>query len=197
MQPFTTHAGIVAPLEAMHVDTDQIMPKQWLKRIERTGYEKYLFSDWRFKPDGSVNESFEMNAPRYQGASILLALDNFGCGSSREHAVWGLENFGFRCVIAPSFADIFYNNCFNNGVLPIAIPGEAVAQLFKEVRATEGYKLTIELPNQDIVKPDGSKIHFELDPFRKRCLLEGLDTIGLTLLNEKKIAAYEHEHAIA
>lgn len=197
MQPFKTHTGIVAPLEAMHVDTDQIMPKQYLKRIERTGYEKYVFADWRFLPDGTPNPEFEMNAPRYQGASILLTRDNFGCGSSREHAVWGLENYGFRVLLAPSFADIFYNNCFNNGVLPIVLPGETVDRLFQEVRASEGYQLTVDLPNQTITKPDGSTISFEIDPFRKHCLIEGLDKIGLTLLNEAKIAQYEQRAGIA
>jgi 3-isopropylmalate/(R)-2-methylmalate dehydratase small subunit len=196
MQPFNTHTGIVAPLEAMHVDTDQIMPKQFLKRIERTGYEKFLFYDWRLLPDGSPNPAFEMNAPRYAGASILLARDNFGCGSSREHAVWGLENHGFRVLLAPSFADIFYNNCFNNGLLPIALPGEIVDQLFQEVRSSEGYKLTVDLPNQTIAKPNGTAIPFQIDPFRKRCLIEGLDQIGLTLLHEEKIAAYEKTHGV-
>jgi 3-isopropylmalate/(R)-2-methylmalate dehydratase small subunit len=196
MKPFTKHSGIVAPLEAMHVDTDQIMPKQWLKRIERMGYEKYVFSDWRLNADGSPKADFEMNAPRYAGASILLALDNFGCGSSREHAVWGLENYGFRVLLAPSFAEIFYNNCFNNGVLPIALSVATIRELFKEVRAQEGYKLTVDLAAQEITKPDGLKIPFQIDPFRKRCLLEGLDKIGLTLLAEDKIAAYEKAHAI-
>jgi 3-isopropylmalate/(R)-2-methylmalate dehydratase small subunit len=197
MQPFKTHTGIVAPLDAMHVDTDQIMPKQWLKRIERTGYESYVFSDWRFNEDGTPKADFEMNAPRYAGATILLARDNFGCGSSREHAVWGLENYGIRAVIAPSFADIFYNNCFNNGLLPIALPHETVSRLFAEVRATDGYKLTIDLAQQTIAKPDGATIPFELDAFRKHCLLEGLDKIGLTLLNEDRIAQYEKAHGIA
>jgi 3-isopropylmalate/(R)-2-methylmalate dehydratase small subunit len=196
MKPFTTHTGLVAPIEAMHVDTDQIMPKQWLKRIERTGYEKYVFADWRFNADGSHKADFEMNAPRYAGASILLALDNFGCGSSREHAVWGLENYGFRVLLAPSFAEIFYNNCFNNGVLPIALPGETIRRLFKEVRVQVGYKLTVDLAAQTITTPGGEAIRFEIDPFRKRCLLEGLDKIGMTLLGEVKIAAYEKAHVI-
>jgi 3-isopropylmalate/(R)-2-methylmalate dehydratase small subunit len=196
MQPFKTHTGIVAPLDAMHVDTDQIMPKQWLKRIERTGYEEYVFSDWRFNEDGSPKPDFEMNAARYRGATILLARDNFGCGSSREHAVWGLENFGFRVLLAPSFADIFYNNCFNNGLLPIVLPAETVDGLFKEVRGREGYSLAIDLPSQTIATPGGETIAFEIDAFRKHCLLEGLDKIGLTLLNEEKIAKYEEAQGV-
>lgn len=197
MQPFVTLTGIVAPLEALNVDTDQIIPKQFLKRIGRTGFDDALFFDWRFKADGSLNPDFEMNAPRYRGASILLAKDNFGCGSSREHAPWALLDYGIRCILAPSFADIFYNNCFNNGMLPIRLPEETIEQLFREVRATDGYTLTVDLPNNRIVKPDGSSIAFELDAFKKECLLNGWDTIGLTLRHEDKIAAYEKTHAIA
>ncbi|MCE5230774.1 3-isopropylmalate dehydratase small subunit [bacterium] len=197
MKPFTTHNGIVAPLEALNVDTDQIMPKQFLKRIERTGYEDFLFFDWRFRDDGSPNPEFEMNAPRYRGASILLTKDNFGCGSSREHAVWGLENYGFRAILAPSFADIFFNNCFNNGVLPIVLPGEEIEALFKEVRATAGYRLTIDLESQQIVTPAGRKIPFHVDDERRHRMLKGLDQIGVTLINEDKIAQYEQTHGIA
>ena len=196
MKPFTVHTGIVAPLEALNVDTDQIMPKQFLKRIERTGYEDYLFYDWRFLRDGAPNPEFEMNAPRYAGASILLTKDNFGCGSSREHAVWGLDNYGFRAILAPSFADIFYNNCFNNGLLPIEIEAGEIENLFGAVRAKEGYQLTIDLPNQFVVLPDGSTLRFEIDEFRKQCLLKGLDKIGLTLLHAEKIDDYEAEHGI-
>ena len=194
MKPFTVHTGIVAPLEALNVDTDQIMPKQFLKRIERSGYEDYVFFDWRFLPDGTPNPDFEMNAARYQGATILLTKENFGCGSSREHAVWGLDNYGFRCVLAPSFADIFYNNCFNNGLLPIVVADADIEQLFADVRATPGYQLTIDLPNNQIIRPDGRTIPFDLDPFRKHCMLNGLDKIGLTLLNEAKIGEYEAIH---
>ena len=197
MRPFTTLTGIVAPLDAVNVDTDQIIPKQFLKRVERTGYEDFLFYDWRLIDGGAPNPDFEMNAPRYKGASILLTRDNFGCGSSREHAPWALDNYGFRCILAPSFADIFYNNCFNNGILPVVISGEAVEQLFEEVRATEGYKLTVDLAAQTVAKPDGSKLTFEIDSFKKECLLNGWDQIGLTLRNQDKIAAYEREKGIA
>ncbi len=197
MEPFTTLTGIVAPLESLNVDTDQIIPKQFLKRIERTGYGEFLFFDWRFNADGAPDPDFEMNAPRYQGASILLAKDNFGCGSSREHAPWALHDYGIRCVLAPSFADIFFNNCFNNGMLPLVLPAETIESLFPEVRAADGYQLTIDLEVQRITKPDGSKIAFEVDAFRKHCLLNGFDQIGLTLLHEDKIAAYEKVRQIA
>lgn len=197
MNPFTTHTGLVAPLDAQNVDTDQIMPKQYLKRIGRTGYEDCVFADWRFLPDGSVNRDFEMNAPRYQGASILLTRDNFGCGSSREHAVWGLENAGFRAILAPSYADIFFNNCFNNGVLPIVLPADTIDQLFKEVRAAESYQLTVDLEAQVIRKPDGSKIPFEVESFRRYRMLNGLDQIGVTLLNEPQISEYERKRGLA
>ena len=191
MIPFTTLTGMVAPLEALNVDTDQIIPKQFLKRIERTGYENFLFFDWRFKSDGTPNPNFEMNATRYAGASILLTKDNFGCGSSREHAPWALNDYGIRCILATSYADIFYNNCFNNGMLPIVLPGETIERLFKEVRAAEGYSLTVDLPRQTITTPDGSAIAFELDPFKKECLLNGWDQIGLTLRHEERIAVFE------
>ena len=198
MKPFTMLTGIVAPLEALNVDTDQIIPKQFLKRVARTGYEDALFFDWRYLDDGKTpNPAFEMNAPRYQGASILLAKDNFGCGSSREHAPWALDNYGFRCLLAPSFADIFYNNCFNNGILPIKLPGGVVEQLFQEVRAREGYRLTIDLPAQTITKPNGESIAFDLDPFLKERLLNGWDQIALTLRHEDKIRAYEERRGLA
>lgn len=197
MQPFTQHTGIVAPLEALNVDTDQIIPKQFLKRIERTGYEDMLFYDWRYLDDGKTpNPDFEMNAPRYKGASILLTKDNFGCGSSREHAPWALYDYGFRCILAPSYADIFYNNCFNNGMLPIKLPIESIEQLFCEVRAQEGYELTVDLEQQTIAKPDGGAIRFDLHPFLRERLLNGWDQIGLTLRFEDKIAAYEAAHAV-
>ncbi|MCX5772236.1 MAG: 3-isopropylmalate dehydratase small subunit [Candidatus Hydrogenedentes bacterium] len=191
MKPFTVLTGIVAPLEALNVDTDQIIPKQFLKRIERTGYEDFLFFDWRFREDGSLDPDFEMNAARYKGASILLTKDNFGCGSSREHAPWALDNYGFRCILAPSYADIFFNNCFNNGILPIVLPGGVIEQLFKEVRAKDGYQLTVDLPAQQIVKPNGSRIPFDVNLFKKECLINGWDQIGLTLRHEDKIAAFE------
>jgi 3-isopropylmalate/(R)-2-methylmalate dehydratase small subunit len=196
MQKFTTLKGIVAPLEAQNVDTDQIIPKQFLKRIERTGYESMLFFDWRYLDDGvTPNPEFELNAPRYQGASILLALDNFGCGSSREHAPWALDNYGFRCILAPSYADIFYNNCFNNGMLPIVLPQDVVLSLIKECRAQDGYQLEIDLPSQTITRPNGEKIAFELDPFLKERLLNGWDQIGLTLRFEDKISEFESARA--
>jgi len=198
MEKFTVLEGIVAPLDAMNVDTDQIIPKQFLKRIGKTGYDDGLFFDWRYEKDGKTpNPDFELNAPRYSGAVILLSRDNFGCGSSREHAPWALHDYGFRCILAPSYADIFYNNCFNNGMLPIVLPAETVDALFNEVRATEGYTLTIDLPSQTIVKPDGVTIPFELDPFLKERLLNGWDQIGLTLRHDDRIAAYEAKQGIS
>ncbi len=196
MNKFTSLKGIVAPLDRQNVDTDQIIPKQFLKRIERTGYEDGLFFDWRFNEDGSPNPAFEFNKPRYAGASILLARDNFGCGSSREHAPWALDNYGFRCIIAPSFADIFYNNCFNNGMLPVRLDANVVDGLFRDVAAKEGYALEVDLASQTIRRPDGSTIRFEIDPFLKERLLNGWDQIGLTLRHEDRIAAYETAHGI-
>ncbi len=191
MQPFTKHTGVVVTMDRANVDTDQIIPKQFLKRIERTGYEDGLFFDWRFRENGSPNPDFELNAPRYDGASILLARANFGCGSSREHAPWALDNYGFRCIIAPSFADIFYSNCINNGILPITLPDDAMDGLFKEVEATEGYTLSVDLAAQTLTRPDGETIDFEIELFLKERLLKGWDQIGLTLRHEDKIAAYE------
>ncbi len=197
MKAFTKLTGIVAPLEALNVDTDAIIPKQFLKRIERTGYGEFLFYDWRYLEDGKTpNPDFELNADRYQGAQVLLAKENFGCGSSREHAPWALENYGFRCMIAPSFADIFYNNCFNNGILPVVLPSDVVDELFGEIRAQEGYSLTIDLENQKVIKPDGTEIPFQINPFLKERMLNGLDQIGLTLRNEERILEYEKAHAI-
>jgi 3-isopropylmalate/(R)-2-methylmalate dehydratase small subunit len=197
MEPFKKLDGIVAPLEALNVDTDQIIPKQFLKRIERTGYGDVLFYDWRYLDDGKTpNPDFEMNAARYAGASILLSKDNFGCGSSREHAPWALNDYGIRCIIATSYADIFYNNCFNNGMLPVRLAADVVEELFSEVRATEGYRLTVDLESNRIVKPCGGTIAFELHPFLRERLLNGWDQIGLTLLNEDKISAYEKAHGI-
>lgn len=192
MEKFTVHTGIVAPLDARNVDTDQIIPKQFLKRIERTGYGDVLFYDWRYLDDGKTpNPNFEMNAPRYKGASILLTRDNFGCGSSREHAPWALRDYGIRSIIAVSFAEIFYNNCFNNAILPITLSESEVDALFKEVRAIEGYKLTIDLEKQIIIKPDGSIINFDIHPFLKKRLLNGWDHIDLTLRYEHHISEYE------
>ena len=197
MKPFRQLTGLVAPLDAQHVDTDQIIPKQFLKRVERTGFGQFLFFDWRYLADGKTpNPNFELNKPRYKGASILLSRDNFGCGSSREHAPWAILEYGFRCIIAPSYADIFYNNCFKNGILPIQLSGETVEELFKEVAKTDGYSLTVDLETQAIQCPGGKKLSFEINEFRKSCLLNGLDDIGLTLQIEEKISAYEKKHNI-
>ncbi|MBL8075495.1 MAG: 3-isopropylmalate dehydratase small subunit [Nitrospira sp.] len=191
MEPFTILTGLVAPLDQINVDTDQIIPKQFLKTIKRTGLREGLFFDWRKKKDGSPDPDFFLNQPRYQSASILLTRDNFGCGSSREHAPWALLDQGFRCIIAPSFADIFYNNCFQNGVLPVVLKADEVLALMKHALATEGYRLTVDLAKQTVTAPENIVYRFEIDPFRKDCLYRGLDSIGLTLQHEQAIAAYE------
>ena len=191
MTPFTKHTGLVATLDRVHVDTDQIIPKQFLKRIERTGFGQFLFFDWRFDEDGALKEDFELNQPRFEGASILVARTNFGCGSSREHAPWALQDYGLRVIIAPSFADIFYNNCLQNGLLPVRLTEDEVEQLFQRVKAQEGYQLTIDLENQTVSDDAGLSFNFTLDSFRRQCLLKGLDNIGLTLQHEDRIAAYE------
>ena len=191
MEPFTILTGLVAPLDQINVDTDQIIPKQFLKTIKRTGLREGLFFDWRKKKDGSPDPDFFLNQPRYQSASILLTRDNFGCGSSREHAPWALLDQGFRCIIAPSFADIFYNNCFQNGVLPVVLQADEVLALMKHALATEGYRLTVDLAKQTVTAPENIVYRFEIDPFRKDCLYRGLDSIGLTLQHEQAIAAYE------
>ena len=205
MQAFTVHQGLVAPMDRENVDTDAIIPKQFLKSIKRTGFGPNLFDEWRYLDHGEPgqdpasrqpNPDFVLNQPRYQGASVLLARQNFGCGSSREHAPWALEQYGFRALIAPSFADIFFNNCFKNGVLPIRLPESQVAQLFDEVAAFVGYRLTIDLPRQVVVKPDGSELAFDIEPFRKYCLTNGFDDIGLTLRHADKIRAYEAERLL-
>ena len=188
MQPFRKHTGLVAPLDRANVDTDQIIPKQFLKRIERTGFGQFLFYDWRYQQDGQPNPSFVLNEPRYQGASILVADKNFGCGSSREHAPWALGEFGFRVIIAPSFADIFANNCFKNGMLPIAVP---VDEIMKRAQEVEGYQLTVDLETQMITDENGLSVSFTVGSFQRYCLLEGLDDIGLTLRHEDAIKAYE------
>ena len=194
MQPFTKHTGLVAPLDRANVDTDQIIPKQFLKRIERTGFGEFLFYDWRYLPDGQPNPSFVLNEPRYQGASILVAGKNFGCGSSREHAPWALGEFGFRVIIAPSFADIFANNCFKNGMLPIALTTEQVQEIMSRAQLREGYELTVDLERQTIEDSEGLSILFVVGEFQRYCLLEGLDDIGLTLRHEDAIRAYELGH---
>ena len=200
MQAYNTQTGIVCPLDRSNVDTDQIIAKQFLKSIKRTGFGVNLFDDWRYKDEGYpgqdpstrvINPDFVLNKPRYQGATILLARDNFGCGSNREHAPWALSEYGFRTIIAPSFADIFYNNCFKNGMLPIVLTEEQVDELFEACFANEGYELTADLERQVVVTPEGKEFPFEVDEFRKHCLLNGLDDIGLTLQQEDAIKAYE------
>jgi 3-isopropylmalate/(R)-2-methylmalate dehydratase small subunit len=202
MQAFTVHPGLVAPMDRENVDTDAIIPKQFLKSIARSGFGPNLFDAWRYLDPGypgqdpssrRPNPDFVLNHSRYAGASVLLARKNFGCGSSREHAPWALEQYGFRALIAPSFADIFFNNCFKNGLLPIVLSEAQVARLFDEVMAFPGYRLTVDLPRQVVVKPDGSELPFEVQPFRKYCLLNGFDDIGLTLRHADKIKAFEAE----
>ncbi|MFO7311374.1 MAG: 3-isopropylmalate dehydratase small subunit [Bacillota bacterium] len=196
MQPLRVHTGLVAPLDRANVDTDQIIPKQFLKRIERTGFGQFLFYDWRFREDGTPNPDFILNQPRYQGATILLTRHNFGSGSSREHAPWALLDYGFRVIIAPSFADIFYNNCFKNGILPVRLPEDQVDELFRRTLAQPGYRLTVDLEQCQVRDDAGVVFPFEIDPFRRHCLLEGLDDIGLTLQYEDKIRAFEARHRI-
>ena len=191
MKPFTQHTGIVAPLDRSNVDTDQIIPKQFLKRIERTGFGQFLFFDWRFEPDGSEKPDFILNQPGYREASVLLGRQNFGNGSSREHAVWALDDFGIRCVIAESFADIFYNNCSKNGVLPVVLTAQEVETLHRNVSSTDGYQLTVDLESQTVSDSGGFEASFNIDDFRRQCFLQGLDHIALTLQHEEKIAAFE------
>ncbi|WP_406624825.1 3-isopropylmalate dehydratase small subunit [Acidovorax sp. SDU_ACID1] len=202
MQKFTVHKGLVAPMDRENVDTDAIIPKQFLKSIKKTGFGPNLFDEWRYLDKGEPgvpesarkpNPDFVLNQPRYKGASVLIARRNFGCGSSREHAPWALDQYGFRTVIAPSFADIFFNNCFKNGLLPIVLPEATVDQLFSEVAAFPGYELTIDLERQVVVRPQGEEIPFDVIPFRKYCLLNGFDDIGLTLRHADKIRAFEAE----
>jgi 3-isopropylmalate/(R)-2-methylmalate dehydratase small subunit len=202
MQAFTLHTGLVAPMDRDNVDTDAIIPKQFLKSIQRTGFGPNLFDAWRYLDPGEPgqdpasrhpNPDFVLNQPRYKGASVLLARSNFGCGSSREHAPWALDQYGFRAIIAPSYADIFFTNCFKSGLLPIVLPESVVSQLFDEVAAFVGYRLTVDLPRQVVVKPDGAEIAFEMQSFRKYCLVNGFDDIGLTLRHADKIRAYEAE----
>ena len=191
MRAFTKLTGLVLPMDRSNVDTDQIIPKQFLKRIERTGFGKFLFFDWRFRDDGSDNPEFELNLPQYRGASVLLTGRNFGCGSSREHAPWALEDYGFRVVLAPSFADIFYNNCFKNGMLPIPLADAQIEDLFARAAAHAGYRLTVDLETGTITDDYGLSLRFEVDESRRHSLLHGLDDIGLTLQHEDKILAYE------
>ena len=196
MEAFTTHTGLVAPLARMNVDTDAIIPKQFLKRIERSGFGQYLFFEWRFTEEGAEIPEFVLNREPYRNASILLAQANFGCGSSREHAPWALNDFGFQVILAPSFADIFYNNCFKNGMLPIRLPDDTINDLFKRVDAHPGYTMTVDLHKKSVTGSDGFSVQFELDEDRRQFLLQGLDEIGLTLRHEPAIAAYERAHGI-
>ncbi|PKO26314.1 MAG: 3-isopropylmalate dehydratase small subunit [Betaproteobacteria bacterium HGW-Betaproteobacteria-8] len=206
MQPFVKLEGLVAPLDRANVDTDAIIPKQFLKSIKRSGFGPNAFDEWRYLDHGepgmdnskrSLNSDFVLNQPRYQGASILLARENFGCGSSREHAPWALLDYGFRCIIAPSYADIFFNNCFKNGILPIALDAAEVDALFREVEANPGYQLLVDLEQQVVVSPSGQSFSFDVDAFRKHCLLNGLDDIGLTLQKVDQIKAFEVKHKAA
>ena len=206
MESFRIHRGLVAPIDRENVDTDAIIPKQFLKSIKKSGFGPNLFDEWRYLDQGEPgqdpasrrpNPDFVLNQPRYKGASVLLARKNFGCGSSREHAPWALDQFGFRALIAPSYADIFFNNCFKNGLLPIVLPEHEVSKLFDEVAAFIGYSLTIDLEKQLIVKPDGSSIAFDVQAFRKYCLLGGFDDIGLTLRHADKIRAFEAERLLS
>lgn len=192
MQPFNTHTGKVAPLDRVNVDTDQMVPKQFLKALTREGFGRILFYDWRYLPGEKPNPEFVLNFPRYKGASVLLARANFGCGSSREHAPWGVKDYGFRVIIAPSFADIFFNNCFKNGLLPVALTEAEIERLFHESAAFPGFRLVVDLGQQTVSRADGGQaMRFDVDPFRKYCLLNGLDEIGLTLQHADKIRAYE------
>ncbi len=200
MEKFDRLEGLVAPLDRVNVDTDAIIPKQFLKSIKRSGFGPNLFDEWRYMDVGQPGEDctqrprnpdFVLNQPRYQGATILLTRKNFGCGSSREHAPWALLDYGFRVILAESFADIFFNNCFKNGILPITQPAEEIEALFREVEATPGFRLTVDLPSQTVVRPDGRVLRFDIDPFRKECLLNGWDDIGLTLRHADKIRAFE------
>ena len=194
MEPYLKHDSIAALMDRSNVDTDQIIPKQFLKKVERSGFGIHLFHDWRYNDDGSDNTEFELNKPAFKGAKILVAGDNFGCGSSREHAPWAIADYGFNTIISTSYADIFYNNCFKNGILAIRVSQEQLAQLMAEISANEGVTFTVDLENQQVITPAGNGFTFEIDPFRKGNLLSGLDDIGLTLKHVDKISAYEVTH---
>lgn len=196
MKAFKTHTGIVAPLDRANIDTDAIIPKQFLKRIERSGYGQFLFYDWRYKDKGQPNPDFLLNREPYQNATVLLTRENFGCGSSREHAPWAIEDFGFRAIIAPSFADIFYNNCFKNGILPIQLPAEDVQQLFRKAAETPGYQLTVNLEKNVITDGQGYEKNFEVDEYRRDMLLKGLDEISATIQYETEVIEFERNHKI-
>ena len=196
MTPFTQHRGLVATLDRINVDTDQIIPKQFLKRIERTGFGEFLFYDWRFHTKGALDPNFELNQSGFQEATILLTRSNFGCGSSREHAPWALLDYGFRCIIAPSFGEIFYNNCLQNGLLPVRLSEEQVGEFFKRTQAHPGYQLTVDLQAQTVTDELGLQNSFETDPFRRQCLLQGLDPISLTLQHEAQIRSFEKKRRV-
>ena len=197
MDKFTQLTGVAAPLPAINIDTDKIIPKVYLKSIKRTGFGKHLFAELRYKADGSENPDFVLNQPAYRNAKILIGAENFGCGSSREHAPWALLDFGIRCIVAPSFADIFYNNCFKNGILPVSLPKEIVEELMKDAEKGANAVMTVDLEAQTITRPDGEKVHFDVEPFRRHCLFNGLDDIGLTEQKDKEIAAYEEKARLA
>jgi 3-isopropylmalate/(R)-2-methylmalate dehydratase small subunit len=194
MHPFTKHTGLVAPIDRVNVDTDQMVPKQFLKLLTREGYGRILFYDWRYLPGEKPNPDFVLNKPRYKGASVIVARANFGCGSSREHAPWAIHDYGFRAILAPSYADIFYNNCFKNGILPVTLPDAQIDEIFKRTEANDGYRLTVDLEQQIVTDDKGLRYSFTVDPFRRECLLKGLDDIGLTLVHEAEISAFEKKH---
>ncbi|MCH2693823.1 MAG: 3-isopropylmalate dehydratase small subunit [Acidobacteriia bacterium] len=196
MESFEKVTGLVALLDQANIDTDQIIPKQFLKRIERTGFGQFLFFDWRWLDEGQINHDFELNQDRYKGAKILVTRQNFGCGSSREHAPWAIQDYGFKCIIAPSFADIFFNNCFKNGLLPICLSEDQVEEIFCQVKNTVGYKITVNLKTQKVITDDGLIYKFKVDEFRRYCLLNGLDDIDLTMLHEEKIGKFETDHLL-
>ncbi|MGA8230092.1 MAG: 3-isopropylmalate dehydratase small subunit [Candidatus Acidiferrales bacterium] len=191
MKPFTKHTGLVAPMDRVNVDTDQMVPKQFLKALTREGFGRVLFYDWRYLPGEKPNPEFVLNAPRYRGASVLIARANFGCGSSREHAPWAIADYGFRAIVAPSYADIFYNNCFKNGILPVTLSDAEVEELFARTLRTPGYQLSVDLETNEVYDDQGFRSGFSVDPFRRKCLLKGLDDIGLTLEHEADITTYE------
>jgi 3-isopropylmalate/(R)-2-methylmalate dehydratase small subunit len=194
MEPFIKHTGLVAPMDRVNVDTDQMVPKQFLKLQTRQGYGRVLFYDWRYLPREKPNPEFVLNAPRYKGASVILARANFGCGSSREHAPWAILDYGFRAILAPSYADIFYNNCFKNGILPVTLSNEQMDELFARTEKNVGYRVTVDLEKQVVTDEQGLRYEFQIDPFRRDCLLKGLDDIGLTLVHEPLISTFEEKN---
>jgi len=191
MEPYKNHESVVALMNRNNVDTDQIIPKQFLKRVERTGFGAHLFHDWRFKPDGSEDPAFELNKPAFKGAKVLVTGDNFGCGSSREHAPWAIADYGFNTIISTGYADIFYNNCFKNSILPLVVSGAKLDALISEIAANEGVRFSVDLDNQKVTTPAGNDFDFEVEPFRKQNMLSGMDDIGITLKHEDKITAFE------